>query len=259
MRLIAFFTWLMLVGTVSVAAQSEDIKADRQEIIRLLGQLPDIAPIRQDLRALGFRGANLELAVKQAELLYRDPVIAGYVADRVIAAFEAPQSVQAADGLLWPLVERGLGHLSTRELKFYYEVERAMIEALSIRQCGLAVRDRMRPERFAEMTSRVVARLNTDALREYYRIQAKAARLGATRSPVRQSDATIRRIEERIQASMTRSIEASKNPGVLLAAMMNLEQASNTHACAIGRLFMNTVLQYEGRALRETLVYMSQP
>lgn len=249
----------MLIGAGVSSAQTPEVKADRNEIIRLLGQLPELAPIRQDLRALGYRGANLELAVKQAELLYRDPVIAGYVADRVIAAFEAPQSVSAADGLLWPLVQRGLGHLTTGELKFYYEVERAMIEALSIRQCGMAVRDRMAPARFAEMTSRVAARLNTDALQEYYRIQAKAARLGAKRAPVRQSEAVIERVEERIQASMTRSIQASKNPGALLAAMINLDQASNTHACAIGRLFMNTVLQYEGRALRDMLVYMSQP
>lgn len=243
----------------SALAQDSKPQSERQEVIRLLGQLPDIAPIREDLKGLGFRGENLKLAIRQAELLYRDPVIAGYVADKVIAAFEDPTNVSVSDGLMWPLIERGLGHLSTRELKFYYTVERTIMETLSIRQCGMAVSNRMRPAYFAEVTSRVAARMNTEALEEYYRIQAKAARFGARRAPVRQSDAVIRRVEDRIQASMTRSIQATDRAGELMVAMMNLDQAGNTNACAIGRLFMNTVLQFEGRALRETLVYMSQP
>jgi len=259
LRFLALFVWLTLAGTGCVLAQERDTEAERQEVIRLLGQLPDIAPIRQDLRLLGFRGENLDLAVDQAELLYRDPVIAGYVADQIIAAFEDPTAVRVSDGLMWPLIERGLGHLSTPDLKFYYTVERKIMETLTIRQCGMAVSNRMRPARFAELTSRVAARLNTDALEKYYGIQAKAARLGARRQPVRLSEAATRRVEDRIQASMTRSIQATDRAGELMVAMMNLDRASNTQACAIGRLFMNTVLQFEGRALRETLVYMSRP
>lgn len=259
MRVLALLLWLVTAGTVWAAPQDEEITANRADIIRLLGELPDIAPIREELRAVGFRGANLELAVKQAELIYRDPILAGHVADQVIAAFQTPQSVQAAGGLMWPLVERGLGHLTTRELKFYYQVEQAMIKALSVRQCGLAVRDRLSDERFADVTSRTAARLNTPALKEYYRIQAKAARLGVQRQPVRMSAASITRVEERITARMTRSIEASNNPRALLLAMSNLERASNSQACAIGRLFMDVVMQLEGRALRDTLVYMSLP
>ena len=117
----------------------------------------------------------------------------------------------------------------------------------------------MRPARFAELTSRVTARLNTDALEKYYRIQAQAARIGTRRQPVRLSEAAARRVEERLHASMTRSILATDRAGELMEAMMNLDQASTTEACAIGRLFMNTVLQFEGRALSDTLVYMSRP
>ncbi|MFN3207804.1 MAG: hypothetical protein ACE369_02155 [Roseovarius sp.] len=258
MRFIAVIACLLLAGTVGALSQERDTQMERREVIRLLGQLPDIAPVREDLQRLGFRGENLALAVRQAELLYRDPVIAGYVADRVIAAFEDPTSVQVADGLMWPLIERGLGHLTTGELKFYYTVERTIMEAMTVRQCGLAVSHRMRPQHFAEVTSRVAARMNTEALKEYYRIQAKAARIGARRAPVRLSAAEIRRVEERVQAVMTRSIEATDRAGRLMAAMVNLDRASTTDACAIGRLFLNTVLQFEGRALRESLVYMSQ-
>ncbi len=259
MRFVAVLAWLILAGTGVALAQDRDTRAERQEVIRLLGQLPDIAPIREDLRLLGFRGDNLDLAVTQAELLYRDPVIAGYVADQVIAAFEDPTAVRVSDGLMWPLIERGLGHLPTRDLKFYYTVERKIMETLTIRQCGMAVSNRMRPARFAELTSRVAARLNTDALEKYYRIQAQAARIGARRQPVRLSEVAARRVEERLQASMTRSIMATDRAGDLMQAMINLDQASTTEACAIGRLFMNTVLQFEGRALSDTLVYMSRP
>ena len=258
MRFLAVLAWLILACTGLAAAQEKTTGSERQEVIRLLGQLPDIAPIREDLRLLGFSGENLELAVSQAELFYRDPVIAGYVADQIIAAFEDPTAVRVSDGLMWPLIERGLGHLPTRDLKFYYTVERKIMETLTIRQCGMAVSNRMRPARFAELTSRVAARLNTEALQKYYRIQAKAARVGARRAPVRLSDTATQRVEERIQASMTRSIQATDRAGDLMVAMMNLDQASNTEACAIGRLFMNTVLQFEGRALRDTLVYMSR-
>lgn len=72
----------------------------------------------------------------------------------------------------------GLGHLPTRDLKFYYTVERKIMETLTIRQCGMAVSNRMRPARFAELTSRVAARLNTEALQEYYRIGQKPPGLG---------------------------------------------------------------------------------
>lgn len=259
MRFLAVLIWLFAASSTWAMSQETDIKADRAEIIRLLGQLPDITPIREELQAVGFKGANLELAVKQAELIYRDPVLAGHVADQVIAAFEAPQTVSAAGGLMWPLVERGLGHLNTNELKFYYQVERAMIKALPVRQCGLAVRDRLRPQQFADMTARVASRLETDALREYYRIQAKAARFGVKRAPVQMSAERIERVEARIQDVMTRSIAESKNPEALLRAMGNLERATNAQACTIGRLFMDVVMTFDGRSLRETLVYMSLP
>jgi len=259
LRVLTTLLWLLMASAVWAAPQEAEIKPDRAEIIRLLGQLPDIAPIREELHAVGFRGANLELAVKQAELIYRDPLLAGYVADQVIAAFEAPQTAQAAGGLMWPLVERGLGHLTTSELKFYYQVERAMIKALPARQCGLAVRNRLSDQRFADLTSRVAARMETRALREYYRIQATAARFGGNAQPVRTAPSSIERVEARIQGVMARSIAGSRNPDALLGALGDLDRATNAQACTIGRLFMDVVMTFKGRALRETLVYMSLP
>lgn len=260
MRLLALLAWLMFAGT-GLAAQQADTSppVKRSDIIRLLGQIPDIAPIREELMALGFRGENLELAVKQSETIYRDPLIAGHIADRVIAAYETPRGVAQAGGLVWPLIERGLGHLSTRELKFYYRVEQAMIKAMPVRQCGLAVRNRLSDQRFAEVTARLAARLHTPSLREYYRIQLKAARLGAQRQPVRLSDAAVRRVEAQINAALTRRIAASDNPRGLLSAIENLDRAGNAQACTVGRLFMDIVLELEGRELREALIYLSQP
>lgn len=260
LRLFTLLAWLLIAGT-GLAAQQQDRApvVNRADIIRILGQIPDIAPIREELVALGFRGENLELAVKQSETIYRDPLIAGYIADQVIAAYETPQSATAAGGLIWPLIERGLGHLSTGELKYYYRVEQAMIEAMPVRQCGLAVRNRLSDQRFAQVTARLAARLHTPSLKEYYRIQLKAARLGAQRQPVRLSEAAIRRVEARVNAALAERIAASDNPRVLLSAIENLDRAGNAQACTIGRMFMDIVLGLEGRDLRETLIYLSAP
>ena len=260
LRLIALLAWLVLAGTGLAAQPSQDSPpVSRADIIRLLGQIPDIAPIREELRALGFKGENLELAVRQSETIYRDPLIAGHIADRVIAAYGTPMGAAEAGGLVWPLIERGLGHLSTGEMKYYYRVEQAMIKAMPERQCGLAVRNRLSDQRFAEVTARLAARLHTPSLREYYRIQIKAARLGAQRAPVRLSEAAVRRVEERINAALTERIAASDNPRALLSAIENLDRAGNAQACEVGRLFMEIILDFEGRDLRDALIYLSQP
>lgn len=239
--------------------QADPANAPRSEIIRLLGALPDYADFRTEMRALGFRGEKLDLAVAHAELIYRDPVIAGYVADRVIAAYVAPATGAQARGLIGPLIERGLPHLSTRELRYYHRVEKLMMEALPVRECGRIVRDRMPPKEFVRVMSRMAARLNTAGLRNYYTIQAKAARYGVTRPPIRMGATRIDAVETRIAAGLAARIAQSDNPRAMQRAIDNLSGASNVRACAIGRMFMDIVMDLDGQELRDALVYLSLP
>ena len=109
MRILTLFVTLAFLafGGHSLAQDDIELKPNRADIVRLLGQVPDFAPIREELTALGFEGENLELAVAHAELVYRDPVLAGHVADQVIAAFLDPETVAIAGGAY--LAPRGTG------------------------------------------------------------------------------------------------------------------------------------------------------
>ncbi|WP_339106820.1 hypothetical protein [Roseovarius rhodophyticola] len=262
MRALSLLTlaWLLL-GVVSPAhAQTPEVTANRSDVIRLLGEIPNFTVIRQEYEALGYSGEKLDLAVEQAGLLYRDPVLAGYLADRLIAAYQSPESVDRnSGGLVIGLIRRGLGHLSTRELRYYYRVEQIMLQSLPERTCGRAVRDRLPPEKFSELITRLAAGFNVASLREYYRVQAKAARFGATRDPVLLSPAKSVEVENRVNGRLSEKIAESENARALRSAIGNLERAGNRQACQIGRLFMETVMELEGRALRETLIYMSLP
>lgn len=241
------------------AQQSADVIPNRADIVRLLGEIPNFAPIREELIGFGFEGENLELAVAHAELVYRDPVLAGHIADQVIAAYFDPQNASVAGGLIWPMVERGLGHLTTRELRFYYRVERSLIGGLPVRACGRAVRNRLPSPRFAELITRAAARLNSSGLREYYRIQARAARFGILRAPVRLSKDRAEEIEGEINARVRARIEQTDRANTLLAALEDLDAASNRQACQIGKLFLDTVVSIQGKDGRDALIYMSLP
>lgn len=260
MRVLSLLTWLALVSVSPAFAQSAEITANRSDVIRLLGEIPDFSLIRKDYEALGYSGEKLDLAVEQAGLLYRDPVLAGYLADRLIAAYQSPESVDRnSGGLVIGLIRRGLGHLSTRELRYYYRVEQIMLQSLPERTCGRAVRDQLSAEKFSELVTRLAAGFSVESLREYYRIQAKAARFGVTRNPVVLTEAKSIEVENRVNGRLAEKIAQSENSRALQSAIGNLERARNTQACQVGRLFMETVMELEGRELRETLIYMSLP
>lgn len=259
MRALLFAFCLILPIAGPVVAQTTQPALDRAQMIRMMAQIPELAPIRQDLMELGFRGENLELAVHQTEMFYTDPVIAGFIADQVIALYRDPPKVREAQGLFWPLVDRGLGHLPSRELQYFYKVEHVMMSALPERQCGLIVRKRLSAERYSDAMSRAAARLNTPALREYYRIQLKAARIGAGRDAVILSSAAVDRTEARIRTAMDARIAASGDVRGLKAAAQDLSRASNRRACQIGEMFFQSVMAMEGQALREALIYMATP
>lgn len=258
----AIFAAALTLGLSGVSAASQDdvaFKVNRAEMVRLLGELPSVLPIRQDLTRLGFSGANLELAVAQAGSFYTDPTIAGYIADQVIAAYQSPNLQTDTRGLIAPMVLRGMGHLTLTELRYYYSVEQAMINALPRRDCGLAMRGRFSSQKFSDSLSRVAARLETDALREFYRIEFKAAQLGARRQPVRLTEATKRKtgaaIDERLEILMQAEPDADR----LRAALSNLPRADNASACRAGRIFYQAIMTLGRTDLRNGLLLIGQP
>ena len=240
-------------------AQNAAVKVNRAEMIRILGELPSAMPIRQDLQRLGFTGQNLELAVTQAESFYKDPTIAGHIADQVIAAYSNPSFQVEAQGLIWPMVSRGMGHLTLAELRYYYSVEQAMINALPTRECGRAMRGRFSDKQFADAMSRVAARLETGALREFYRIEFKAAKLGAARGPVTLSEATKQTVGAAIDARLDVLMQDDPNAGRMRAAMQNLSRADNKSACQVGRTFYRAVMTLDASNLRNGLLLIGRP
>ena len=106
MRLIIALCLSLTFLPVSAAAAPEEdvVVVTKQDIMALLAQIPDIAPVREDMRALGFRGENLELAVAQNRAFYTDPVIAGHIAEQVMMAYANPGQPGQAQGLIWPLI-----------------------------------------------------------------------------------------------------------------------------------------------------------
>lgn len=265
-RLIAILALCMTLGiatsaTVSFAQTAQPAPTvSRADLIRMLGILYQDMPLRGDLVALGFQGENLELAVAQAQRVLRDPDVAGYIADRVLAvrAGEIPPAGMP-QGLLWGVMDRGIGHLPLDDLRYYYAVEKTVLNAMSPRICGLAVRERLSPDRLAEATARVAARLNTPALRSYYRIQLRAAQLGATRDRVEMSAARALSAQDAIFAALTRQIAGRDDAARVLRSFTNLERADNRSACTAGRLFIDAVLTLKGDTLHEALIYLSLP
>lgn len=258
---LSFFLSCALLLAVSVgmaSAQNAAIKVNRAEMIRILGELPSAMPIREDLQRLGFSGQNLELAVRQAGSFYKDPKIAGYIADQVIAAYTNPSFQVETQGLIWPMVSRGMGHLALSELQFYYSVEQAMINALPNRECGLAMRGRFSNAKYSDAMSRVAARLETDALREFYRIEFKAAQLGATRAPVALTEADKTRAGAAIDARIEVLMRDDPNADRMRAAMQNMARANNKNACQVGRMFYRAVMTLDRGNLRHGLLLIGQ-
>lgn len=244
---------------VAGVATAQDASFRKSDIVRLLGQLPEITPIRGDMAALGFEGEKLDLAVAQIERMLRDPLIAGNIADRVIAASRPSVRSVEAGGLFWPLVDRGLGHLRPRELEYFYKVEQAMLKALPVRECGLTIKEKLPPARLAKATGRVAARLNTAALKEYYRIQFKAARFGASRDVARLGAEEELRAAATINEALGKSLATRTDGAALMRAYRNLDRVSNRRACEAGRVFMDAVLSMEGQELNNALILLSTP
>lgn len=240
-----------------VAAQDSVSRAD---LTRLLGRLHEEETVRKDLTALGFAGEKLELATQHAANMLRDPVIAGYVADQVLALRAGGRvPITQAEGLLWGVIDQGLAHLPPSDLRYYYLVERAVLGGMTVDLCGRAVRGALRPERMAEVTARTASRMNVEGLRNYYRIQLHAAQLGATRGPVRLSPERAAKAEASIFAALTRYISAQPDAAKIMRHFDNLETVNNRDACRAGKIFIDAVLTLQGSELNDALIQLSTP
>jgi hypothetical protein len=254
-------TILCMGFAVPASAQANDAAGvSRADLVRLLGRMHQEDAVRADLAALGFAGENLDLATQHAADMLQDPIIAGHIADRVLAVQGGGRvELSKAQGLLWGVIDRGLGHLPLRDLRYYYLVEQAVLGAMPTRTCGRAVRGTLPPARMADVTARTAARLNTEGLRNYYRIQLRAAQLGATRARAQLSPAQAAAAEADIFAALTRRIATEKDAPRIMRSFSDLGRASNRDACSAGRLFIDAVLTLEGDALKNALVQLSLP
>lgn len=240
-------------------AMAQDAPPSKADLVRLLQRMGEFVPIRAEFAALGFEGENLELAVEQHARVFGDPQIASYVADRILAAYAGSiPSASEAGGLLGPLIDRGIGHLPTVELEYFYKVENTVFNALPVRECGLAVKQRVSEQQLSTATARVAARLNTPALRQYYKIQYKAARLGLRHEAVRLSPGRESKIERKIGEKIFEGPGDARREE-LIRTFENPRRASNRQACEAGRLIMQAVMAMQGRDLREALIYFSAP
>lgn len=249
--------WVM-AGPVQ-AQTAGNAPPNKEDIVQLLLRMDEFVPIEQEFIALGFEGENLELAMAQHRRVFGDRDIANYIAERVLSAYAGTvPSASEAGGLLGPLIDRGIGHLNATDLVFFYKVENAVFRALPYRECGLAVKQRLSDERLALATARAAARMNSPALKRYYDIQYKAARLGLRNEQVILTGARKDRIEQKIgEALFAESGDADALK--LVRVFENPARATNRQACEAGRVIMETVLTMQGRDLREALLYFSGP
>ena len=105
----------------------------------------------------------------------------------------------------------------------------------------------------------MAARLNAPALKEYYAIQLRAARLGASRNAVRLSRSQFDRVKAGLDREMEVLIAGTPRPESIVDAMRDLRRADNRRACVIGRLMYDAVMRLEGQVQRDALIFMSSP
>jgi len=255
LKTFSYILCLCWLASGAFADPAGPIEPSRADVIRLMQKFAADSPVRAELEALGFHGENLELAVKQSQVFVLDPGIAGYMADLLIDANQGqiPEAARSG-GLVQALVDRGISHLSVAEMRHFYLVEQSVMNAFSVRDCGRAAKGRPVSERQSQIASRVEAQMNTAALKEYYRIQLKAARLGLRHrakilSPERRAE-----IFEKTFEKLSVRVADAKDTRGLIAAYENMRGVSNRRACAAQRLLLNTVLSLKGNDLRDALI-----
>ena len=252
MRLIVALC-LMLLNAATVAAQS------RNDVIDFLGRVYTEEGLRAELTSHGFAGENLEVSIAHIQRIMGDRVVVGAIADRLIAAGQGKVDPTGnANGFVMPMVERGLARLPARELTYYYKVEATIFRALPKRECGLELKGRLHPRVMNKLTANATAKLNTPALKDYYRIVHKAARLGATRAPVKLSEAETEKRSKELFAAMITEAGKRKNSAELIGAYASNWKVNNAVACEAGLLLFDTILALPASKRHRMLVLISQ-
>ncbi|MRU15115.1 hypothetical protein FDP25_06695 [Roseovarius sp. A21] len=247
----------LAIAAVVGPGAAQTARDSREQIIDLLGRLPEIAPVRDQLVAQGFRGEKLALAEEHTRLMMNDRLVAGYIADRLIALYDGDLSAGVAtEGLIAPLYDSGITHLSLPEMRFFHQMQRALLDGMSTRNCGLIVKGTMRPQRMEDTLGRAETHFTLKTLRTYYRIQRKAVRLGVTRAPKQLSPLDRARIEQTIAQALRARVASEENAKSLARTFDNLERARPVEACAAGKLFADVILDMEGQDLRDALLYL---
>jgi len=100
---------LALFGNMSAAQQQAPTRSD---LIDLIGQMPELSRTREELSKLGYKGEQLDLAVEHEQQLLKDKVVAGYIADRLLALYNGNlPTAWAPEGLISPLFDVGYTNL----------------------------------------------------------------------------------------------------------------------------------------------------
>ncbi|SLN24506.1 hypothetical protein ROA7450_00994 [Roseovarius albus] len=251
---------IALLCCLAVPLWAQTVEVKKTDVERLLLEWQANVPIRDELIALGFSGENLDLASAHIKNINSDPLIISHIADLVISAYQNPeQIVVQPDGFILPLVDQGMGHLTTTELVYFYKVEQAILNALPRRTCGRLVTGRLSAEHYNRSVATTAARLNTAALREYYRLQHKAARLGVSHSPVILTDQRRAQIEGNIRQGVETRLVGRKDEKKLKRGLNDPKSASISQACVLARLYIQEALSQTGNDLRDAMMFLSLP
>lgn len=247
---------LALFGNMSAAQQQAPTRSD---LIDLIGQMPELSRTREELSKLGYKGEQLDLAVEHEQQLLKDKVVAGYIADRLLALYNGNlPTAWAPEGLISPLFDVGYTNLSRSDKAFYYQVQLALLKAMPTRDCGLIIKGRMSERRLDRAVSQAEARLSPATLKRYYQLQRAAIRSGVSKAPKTLSPADSARIQERLNASLRSRIEQDPSLSAAGAAFENMNRASAAGACQAGMLYYDVALQMKGRDLDHALLFLNE-
>jgi len=240
------------------AAVAQSGPSTREDIIELMGQLPELNGMRERLAAQGFSGEKLALAEDHERRLMTDEAVTGYIADRLIAVYDGnlPRA-WAPEGLIAPLFDNGFTHLSTADKTLYFQVQLAVLNSMRPRDCGLLIKGRLSEQRAGRLVGQAESRLSTSTLRRYYALQREAIRSGINRAPRTLSPADSARIQEKINETLRQRIEADPALRPIGAALGNLNRATPVHACGAAKLYYDVVLKMKGRDLQHALIYLN--
>lgn len=247
------------LGMLGSAAEAQNVKVTRDDLIELIGELPEMNGTRAYLEKQGFEGEKLQLGLEHERKLMNDKQVAGYIADRILAVYDGNlPSGWAPQGLLGPLFNNGYTHLSTSDKAFYFQVQKSLLQAMTTRDCGLVIKGRMSPRRLEQTVGKAEARMSTSTLKRYYELQRRAINMGVTRAPKTLSPTDSARIQEKINKDLRARIEgdpALKPAGIAFA---NMNRATPAQACQAGVLFYDVALDRKGRDLQHALLYLNQ-